>query len=87
MLERTSSFDRFLDTANAFLWQNTVLFIILGTGIVFTILRGDPNPQSGNDLHRLSGSVEMGDTGPLLRWKTLESRLEPQLKDGGVYVS
>jgi len=54
---------------------------------VFAILRGDPNAQSGNDLHRLSGSVAMGDTGPLLRWKTLESRLEPQLKDGGVYVS
>ena len=30
-------FDRFLDLANTFLWQNTVLFIILGTGIVFTI--------------------------------------------------
>jgi AGCS family alanine or glycine:cation symporter len=30
-------FDRFLETANAFLWQNTVLFIILATGIVFTV--------------------------------------------------
>ena len=30
-------FDRFLDTANAFLWQNTVLFIILGTGIVWSL--------------------------------------------------
>ena len=30
-------FDRFLDSANAFLWQDTILFIILGTGIVFTI--------------------------------------------------
>ena len=32
-----SAFDSFLAAANAFLWQNTVLFIILGTGIVFTI--------------------------------------------------
>ena len=54
---------------------------------VFAILRGDPNRQSGNDLHRLTGSVAIGDTGPVLRWNTLESRLEPQLKDGGVYVS
>lgn len=54
---------------------------------VFAVLRGDPNPQSGNDLHRLTGHVAIGEAGPVLRWDSLASRLEPQLKDGGVYVS
>jgi AGCS family alanine or glycine:cation symporter len=49
-------------------------------------MRGDPNPQSGNDLHRLAGSVELADSGPVLRWSTLASRLEPELQDGGIYV-
>jgi AGCS family alanine or glycine:cation symporter len=54
---------------------------------VFAVLRGDPNPQSGNDLHKLTGHVVMGESGPVLRWDSLASRLEPQLNDGGVYVS
>lgn len=57
-----------------------------GTENVFVVLRGDPNPQSGNDLHKLTGSVVLADGVPLLRWNTLASRLEPDLKDGGVYV-
>ncbi|TFG86847.1 MAG: sodium:alanine symporter family protein [Chromatiales bacterium] len=57
-----------------------------GTESVFAVVRGDPNPQSGNDLHKLRGSVELADSGPVLRWSTLASRLEPDLKDGGVYV-
>jgi len=54
---------------------------------VFTIVRGDPNAQSGNDLHRLTGQVVAGEAGPVLRWQSLASRLEPQLNGGGVYVS
>ena len=54
---------------------------------VFAILRGDPNRQSGNDLHRLAGSIEITGSGPQLHWSTLDSRLEPQLNGGGVYVS
>jgi AGCS family alanine or glycine:cation symporter len=57
-----------------------------GTESVFAVVRGDPNPQSGNDLHRLTGSVELADSGPVLRWSTLTSRLEPDLRDGGIYV-
>ncbi|MBL8201353.1 MAG: sodium:alanine symporter family protein [Chromatiales bacterium] len=58
-----------------------------GGETVFVVLRGDPNPQSGNDLHKLTGHVVMGDAGPVLRWDSLASRLEPQLNGGGVYVS
>lgn len=54
---------------------------------VFAILRGDPNVQSGNDLHRLTGHVAVAGSGLVLRWETLPSRLEPQLHDRGVYVS
>ncbi len=57
-----------------------------GTEAIFAVVRGDPNPQSGNDLHKLTGSVVLVDSGPVLRWNTLASRLEPDLKDGGVYV-
>ncbi|MEO8445059.1 MAG: amino acid carrier protein [Gammaproteobacteria bacterium] len=57
-----------------------------GTENVFAVVRGDPNPQSGNDLHRLGGSVALVDGAPILRWNTLSSRLEPELKDHGVYV-
>jgi AGCS family alanine or glycine:cation symporter len=54
---------------------------------VFAVLRGDPNRQSGNDLHKLTGHVVRGDAGPVLRWDGLASRLEPELSDGGIYVS
>jgi AGCS family alanine or glycine:cation symporter len=54
---------------------------------VFVIVRGDPNPRSGNDLHRLTGHVVIGDSGPVLRWDSLASRLEPELNEGGLYVS
>jgi len=59
----------------------------MGGEDVFVILRGDPNAQSGNDLHRLAGHVTSGEGGLVLRWDTLASRLEPQLHDRGVYVS
>jgi len=57
-----------------------------GTESIFTVVRGDPNPQSGNDLHRLTGSVVLAESGPVLRWDTLASRLEPDMKDRGIYV-
>ena len=58
-----------------------------GSENVFAILRGEPNRQSGNDLHRLTGSVVVADGTPVISWTTLESQLEPQLIDRGVYVS
>jgi AGCS family alanine or glycine:cation symporter len=54
---------------------------------VFAIVRGDPNPQTGNDLHRLTGHVVAGESGTVIRWDSLASRLEPQLHDRGLYVS
>ncbi|MEZ5564296.1 MAG: amino acid carrier protein [Gammaproteobacteria bacterium] len=53
---------------------------------VFAVLRGDPNKKSGNDLHRLTGTVVSTDAGPVLHWNTMQSRLAPELKDGGVFV-
>lgn len=54
---------------------------------VFAVVRGDPNPKSGNDLHKLTGTVIPGDGGFVLRWDTIESRIEPELRDTGIYVS
>ncbi len=53
---------------------------------VFAVLRGDHNAKSGNDLHRLTGTVAMTNTGPLLHWDTMPSRLPPELKDDGIFV-
>jgi len=51
---------------------------------VFVILHGDPNPQSGNDLHRLTGTLTASDT---ITWDTLTSAVKPQLAGPDIYVS
>lgn len=57
-----------------------------GGETVFAVMRGDPNPKSGNDLHRLTGTVVPADDGLAIRWDTLESRLPPELRDDGIFV-
>lgn len=55
---------------------------------VFIILRSAPNEQTGNDLHRLSGTVVSGDSGaPAIQWNSLQSTQAPELDDRGIYVS
>ncbi len=54
---------------------------------VFVILAGEANPQSGNDLHRLTGTVALDQALPVIRWGTLASPREPRLRDRGVYVN
>jgi AGCS family alanine or glycine:cation symporter len=55
------------------------------TGVrVFIIVHGDPNPQSGNDLHRLTGTLTANDT---IAWDTLTSSVQPQLAGPDIYVS
>jgi len=51
---------------------------------VFVIIHGDPNPQSGNDLHRLTGTLTASDT---ITWDTLTSSVKPQLAGPDIYVS
>ena len=55
---------------------------------VFVILRSAPNKQTGNDLHRLTGTVVTGDSGtPVIQWSTLQSAETPEMTDRGIYVS
>jgi AGCS family alanine or glycine:cation symporter len=55
---------------------------------VFVILHSAPNEQSGNDLHRLAGTVAISADGvPLINWSTLQGAEPPELIDGGIYVS
>ena len=55
---------------------------------VFVILRGTPNEQSGNDLHRLAGTVAIAASGTaVISWSTLQSAEPPDLDDHGIYVS
>ena len=51
---------------------------------VFIIVHSDPNPQSGNDLHRLTGTLTASDT---ITWDTLTSAVKPQLAGPDIYVS
>ena len=45
------TFDSILITLNAFLWQDTVLFLLLGTGILFTVWSGVAQYRSVGDRH------------------------------------
>ncbi len=60
---------------------------------VFVIVHGDPNPQSGNDLNRLDGTITnndtaYNDTGALqITWDTVTSSVKPQLAGPDIFVS
>jgi AGCS family alanine or glycine:cation symporter len=55
---------------------------------VYLVLRGAPNAQTGNDLHRLAGSVALAADGvPMISWSTVPGVEPPALIDGGIYVS
>ena len=55
---------------------------------VFMIVHADPNPQSGNDAHRLEGHVVTDEDGALsMDWGTVASDSTPRLEDAGIYAS
>jgi AGCS family alanine or glycine:cation symporter len=54
---------------------------------VFMILRGDPNAQSANRLHRLDGTIVTEGNRQVIEWETLHSDMRPELNDSGIYVS
>ncbi len=55
---------------------------------VFVIVRADPNPKSGNSLHRLGGAIVAGPDGELrISWDALASSVAPELAGSGVYVA
>jgi AGCS family alanine or glycine:cation symporter len=54
---------------------------------VFMFVRGAPNPSTGNDLHRLHGTVVPGEGGVLkIDWDYVESATVATSTDGGVWL-
>jgi AGCS family alanine or glycine:cation symporter len=55
---------------------------------VFVILEGDDNPQTGNNLHRLDGTVVYQPDGrAVIVYGNLRASSPPTLEDLGIYVS
>ncbi len=54
---------------------------------VFMVLRAEPNPQTGNDLHKLYGTVVVAPNAPArIEWSTLASSLRPVVHETALYV-
>jgi alanine or glycine:cation symporter, AGCS family len=54
---------------------------------VFLYLEGDYNTRSGNNLHRLTGTVRIVETGPAeIEWDEVDSIERPRIVDGGVFM-
>ena len=55
---------------------------------VFMVATADYNPETDNNLHKISGEIEMaGDGKATIRWNAAESPVVPVLRDGGVFVT
>ena len=55
---------------------------------VFVILRGDDNPDTGNDLHRLGAEIVRLDDGSVgISFSQIEMSQKPQLNDEYIYAS
>jgi len=54
---------------------------------VYTIMRGHPNPDTGNDLHRLDGVVHIVGGQPVVEWGNLASPVKPELSGPGIYAT
>ena len=54
---------------------------------VFVVVEGDDNPQSGNNLHRLSGNIVQGPGETFaIKWGTVSSASRPMLRTPDIYV-
>ena len=58
-----------------------------GTSVLL-IVSADPNPMSGNTLHRIDGSLLVAENGDyFVEWGLLATTAEPVVNDRGIYVS
>ena len=54
---------------------------------VYVIVHGDPNPRSGNDLHRVHGTARLQDSGAVtIAWDPLASTTPPRLAQNGLWL-
>jgi len=54
---------------------------------VFIVLNAGPNPQSGNNLHRLNGVITERNGVLVVEWSSLISNTRPQVNGPGIYAS
>jgi len=54
---------------------------------VFIVLSAGANAQSGNNLHRLGGTVVEQNGSLVVEWQTLTSNARPQVDSPGIYAS
>jgi AGCS family alanine or glycine:cation symporter len=55
---------------------------------VFVVVHSDPNPRSGNNLHRLDGTIIVAEDGDFfIEWDTLTTDKRPEVFDRGIYLS
>jgi len=60
---------------------------ITGTSVLL-IVTADPNPMSGNNLHRIDGSLLIAENGDyFVEWGSLTTDAKPVVNDRGIYVS
>ena len=52
---------------------------------LFVILEGDPNPDTGNRLHRLNGKAAVADGDYQVRYDVIAMAVKPALQDGAIY--
>ena len=52
---------------------------------IFVILEGDPNPDTGNRLHKLNGKVAVADGGSSVSYEFIAMAVKPALRDGAIY--
>ena len=55
---------------------------------VFMVAVADHNPETDNNLHKISGEIELTAEGQAaIRWQSIESAAVPVLRDSGIFVS
>jgi AGCS family alanine or glycine:cation symporter len=59
---------------------------VAGQG-VYTVVSASPNPQSGNDLHRLNGLVEQRDQSLVVAWRSVDSETRPTVHAQGIFIA
>ena len=52
---------------------------------LFVILEGDPNPDTGNRLHKLNGKATLAAGGNQVRYEVIPMAVKPALRDGAIY--
>ena len=54
---------------------------------VYTIMQAHDNRDTGNDLHRLDGTVRLIGGEPVVEWGTMASPVQPALAGPGIYAT